>query len=252
MFYISCFMYILLHLSPGTTHVWLSLSFQLRLDMNEHADAWKDVTSVIAHLASVVESVKKDIAELKEEFNTTQSSHNKLVESLQFQRKHIQDFEGSMERKIEHPRYKVYNKKQHKMEDRTKQFSTHLYMWLVEEYKRGEKLPKLLSSEVRSRVRHGTVLHVSIIARFKQKKKINDNVKWGDATLKPYRRLLYEKLENEANPYIPLGACVRFWGARVIIAKHWSNMQRSMTDKELKKIQGTCTIIPHFYMASYR
>ena len=95
-------------------------------------------------------------------------------------------------------------------------------------------------SEIQSRVRHGTILHVSVIARFNQKKKIEKSVKWGDHKVKPYQSSLCKKLEKEANSYIPLGACIRFWGARVILSKHWSNIQRTMTKKELKKIQGIC------------
>ena len=206
--------------------------------VSEQSGSWNEIASAITQLTSALEGVKKDIGFIKEEFKATQASHQKLVETIKRQQTHVKDHEGSMERKIEQPTYTALNKKKNRMEDRKKQFSIPLFMWLVEEYRRGEKLPELPLCEIRSRVRHGTILHVSIIARFKQKKKIDSSVNWSDPVIKPYYRTLYTKLEKEVNPYIPLGACIRFWGARVILAKHWNNIQRTMTDKQLKQVQG--------------
>ena len=227
----------------GCAHIFLLffstfMTNQKNKPANEQAAGWQEVATAISQLTSALEDVEKDIGVIKEESKTTQASHQKLFETIKTQQKHVKDHEGSMERKIDQPTYKAFNKKKQRMEERKKQFSIPLFMWLVEEYQRGEKLPELPLSEIRSRVRHGTILHVSIIARFKQKKKIDSSVNWSDPVIKPYYRTLFIRLEKEVNLYIPLGACIRFWGARVILAKHWSNIQRTITNKQLTQVQG--------------
>ncbi|KAI8136469.1 hypothetical protein BJV82DRAFT_640481 [Fennellomyces sp. T-0311] len=179
--------------------------------------------------ASTLDIIKKDLGYLKEVVKITNDKTKQLVQSLNHYEKDTAPamYDGTMERRIGHPTYKAFDKKLGKEVDRTRQWSIELFIWLIQEYRKVEKLPALPLSRILALARHGTILHVSIIARFKIKKKLDNSVPWSDLRVKPYHRNLFEKLEKEVNPYIPLGSCVRFWGARIILQKHWSNVQQS-------------------------
>ncbi|KAI8138662.1 hypothetical protein BJV82DRAFT_630071 [Fennellomyces sp. T-0311] len=179
--------------------------------------------------ASTLDIIKKDLGYLKEVVKVTNDKTKQLAQSLNHYEKDTAPamYDGTMERRIGHPTYKAFDKKLGKEVDRTRQWSIELFVWLIQEYRKVEKLPALPLSRILALARHGTILHVSIIARFKIKKKLDNSVPWSDLRVKPYHRNLFEKLEKEVNPYIPLGSCVRFWGARIILQKHWSNVQQS-------------------------
>ncbi|KAI8146853.1 hypothetical protein BJV82DRAFT_596659 [Fennellomyces sp. T-0311] len=42
---------------------------------------------------------------------------------------------------------------------------------------------------------------------------------------------MFIKLEQEAASYIPLNYCIGYWGARLILSKHWQNVQQGNTRK---------------------
>ncbi|KAI8144425.1 hypothetical protein BJV82DRAFT_656291 [Fennellomyces sp. T-0311] len=195
----------------------------------DHTDALNEISSSISSLASTLDIIKKDLGYLKEVVKVTNDKTKQLAQSLNHYEKDTAPamYDGTMERRIGHPTYKAFDKKLGKEVDRTRQWSIELFVWLIQEYRKVEKLPALPLSRILALARHGTILHVSIIARFKIKKKLDNSVPWSDLRVKPYHRNLFEKLEKEVNPYIPLGSCVRFWGARIILQKHWSNVQQS-------------------------
>lgn len=187
-------------------------------------DTLTKISSSLVALNGKLDTMNNDIQSLKRDVKEVQEANKQLTLCFSNQ---MERQEEELERLLEHPKYDYFNKKTEKLEKRDRQYSLDLCIWIITEYRKVTKLPPLSDSEARTRARHGSYLHIPIIARFKQKKKIDPSVSWSDSSIKPYYRTLFTRLEKNVNPYIPIGGCIRFWGARIIMAKHWSSVQRS-------------------------
>ncbi|KAI7847726.1 hypothetical protein BDC45DRAFT_541621 [Circinella umbellata] len=89
-------------------------------------------------------------------------------------------------------------------------------------------LPLLESAQKGSRFEHVQEIAQEVVARCKAKHSINQEVKW-KVGKDLYQYEMYRQLERDARPYLPLKACTAHWGARMLLEKHWQNVEQGQS-----------------------
>ncbi|KAI7846751.1 hypothetical protein BDC45DRAFT_542576 [Circinella umbellata] len=138
---------------------------------------------------------------------------------------------------IDLPKTEVYSETKRKHILRKRQYSRELFIWLLKTYRTKANLLQLEDSQMESRFCHVQVLAKEVVSRCKDKHKLNEFVKWKKA--ESYHYEMYRELERDALSYIPLKACTRHWGARLILSKHWQNKQQVITKTREIAIQAS-------------
>ncbi|KAG2216620.1 hypothetical protein INT45_000420 [Circinella minor] len=100
------------------------------------------------------------------------------------------------------------------------------------------KLPALEASEIDAAVEHLKKTCPRIVLQFKNEHNINDNIQWSDRKeLKPLQLQLLKAVENAIGSTVPLKACIGHWGVRLLVSKHWANVEQGIKRKGKKGTQ---------------
>ncbi|KAI8138638.1 hypothetical protein BJV82DRAFT_582797 [Fennellomyces sp. T-0311] len=91
-------------------------------------------------------------------------------------------------------------------------------------YRSDNNLPALTDEQTDARLKHVRKIAEGVILYFKHKYALNDTATWKSVRL--YQKPMIRRLEHEVGVYLPLKACVGSWCARIILAKHWQNVQQ--------------------------
>ena len=103
-----------------------------------------------------------------------------------------------------------------------------LFIWLLDTYRSKVNLPLLESAQKESRFEHVQEIAQEVVARCKAKHSTNQEVKW-KVGKDLYQYEMYRQLERDARPYLPLKACTAHWGARMLLEKHWQNVEQGQS-----------------------
>ncbi|KAI8136921.1 hypothetical protein BJV82DRAFT_675393 [Fennellomyces sp. T-0311] len=139
-------------------------------------------------------------------------------------------------RYIIHPREKMFNKKTNREEMSLVKFTWSLLADMIKSHREHERLPTLTDQQVDSRVEQVKKIHRGVVLYFKEKYSLTDTVKWGDRSVKFHHRAMAIKLEQEVGSIAPLSYCVGSWGAHLLLAKHWQNVEQGNNRKARKAL----------------
>lgn len=77
-----------------------------------------------------------------------------------------------------------------------------------------------------------------MIQEFKTKFNVDENAKWSSRNVKALHVKMFKHLEKEAGPTLPLKACIGHWGARLMLQKHWSNVEQGLVRSKKAAARG--------------
>ena len=141
-------------------------------------------------------------------------------------------------RYFEHPQVPWYDKATGRMKQRYAGFSWDLFAKVLKMHRIKFGLPSLTDEEVNMRKKHVRSIYPGIVLHFKQKYQLTD-LPWSHDLVKAHHREMFQAAERDVGSYYPLRLCIGHWGARVLLSKHWQNIQQS---NSRKKNSGTTNI----------
>ncbi|KAI7847413.1 hypothetical protein BDC45DRAFT_575875 [Circinella umbellata] len=97
------------------------------------------------------------------------------------------------------------------------------------------------SSEIQAAVEHVKSIYPNVIQEFKTKFNVDENAKWSSRNVKALYAKMFKHLEKEAGPTLPLKACIGHWGARLMLQKHWSNVEQGTHENYSTNINDEAT-----------
>ncbi|KAI8146015.1 hypothetical protein BJV82DRAFT_603098 [Fennellomyces sp. T-0311] len=117
------------------------------------------------------------------------------------------------------------------LKERNVKFSWPIFAQLIKDHRQHMNFPALTESDIEKRLEHVKKIYSGVILYFKTTYGLGNTLLWSQDRVKVHHRSMFIKLEQEAASYIPLNYCIGHWGARLILSKHWQNVQQGNTRK---------------------
>ncbi|KAI7853009.1 hypothetical protein BDC45DRAFT_512050 [Circinella umbellata] len=172
---------------------------------------------------------KKEMKSIKKAIKQNTTINSRLVNLLEMNNQEVATDDSNQGSRlpavlIDLPSVEVFDKKKKMNIIRKRQYSRDLFVWLLKKYRVETNLPALEESQMESRLCHALEIAKEVVQRCKNKHNLDKTLQWKN--VKRYHSEMYRQIEHDAAAYLPLKACTGRWGARLMLSKHWQNVEQ--------------------------